>query len=80
MSVQTSASRPAGKSLGAALLGLVVTLLIFVAIFHSFLIAPIFLLLAAFLVFVALRPKGEKSSGPRPAASEGNHGFGAGAQ
>jgi hypothetical protein len=44
MSVNAFGSRPAGKSVGAAGVGLVVTLAIFVVVFVAFLIAPLILL------------------------------------
>ena len=72
MSVQTSASRPAGKSVGAATVGLVVTLLIFVGVFLAFLIAPLLLLGVAFLGYLIMRPRSDQhqSSGPASAAGQ----------
>lgn len=82
MSVQTSASRPAGKSVGAATLGLVVTLAIFVVVFLAFLIAPLILLGVAFVAYMIMRPRSAKTTSSGPAASTGTaaHGFGAGTQ
>lgn len=82
MSVQTSASRPAGKSVGAATVGLVVTLVVFVAVFLAFLVAPLLLLGVAFLGYTVMRPRADKktASGPASASGVSNHGFGAGAQ
>ena len=82
MSVQTSASRPAGKSVGAATVGLVVTLIIFVGVFLAFLIAPLILLGVAFVGYMIMRPRADRATSSGPAASSGvsNHGFGAGTQ
>lgn len=82
MSVQTSASRPAGKSVGAAGVGLVVTLAIFVLVFLAFLIAPLLALGVAFLAYTVMRPRANRtqSSGPGAAPGQSAHGFGAGAQ
>lgn len=82
MSVQTSASRPAGKSVGAATVGLVVTLLVFVGVFLAFLIAPLVLLGLALVGYLVMRPRADKPSSTGPGASSGvsNHGFGAGTQ
>ena len=82
MSVQTSTSRPAGKSAGAAIVGLLITLAIFVIVFLAFLLAPLLLLGVAFIAYLALRPRTDKtkSAGPSSAAGVSAHGFGAGAQ
>ena len=84
MSVQTSASRPAGKSVGAATLGLLVTLAIFVVVFLAFLVAPLILLALAGLVYLVVRPRAARTStasGSGVASSETTaHGFGAGTQ
>lgn len=82
MSVQTSASRPAGKSVGAATVGLLLTLVVFVGVFLAFLIAPLILLGVALVVYLAVRPRGGKTStsGPGSASGVSNHGFGAGTQ
>ena len=82
MSVQTSASRPAGKSVGAATVGLVVTLIIFVGVFLAFLIAPLILLGVALVGYMIMRPRADKTTSSGPGASSGvsNHGFGAGTQ
>lgn len=82
MSVQTSASRPAGKSVGAALLGLVVTLAVFVIVFLAFLVAPLLLLGVAFLAYLAMRPRSERpaAGGSSSPAGTAAHGFGAGTQ
>ncbi len=80
MSVQTTASRPAGKSAGAAAVGVILTLAIFVLIFLSFLVAPLLVLAAAFLAYAVMRPRADKGPASGPAAAPGRaaHGFGAG--
>lgn len=82
MTVQTTASRPAGKSVGAAAVGVLLTLVIFVGVFLAFLIAPILALLLAFLAYTVMRPRANRttSSGPGSSAGSGHaaHGFGAG--
>ena len=82
MSVQTSASRPAGKSVGAAVVGLVVTLAVFVGVFLAFLVAPLLLLAVAFLGYTVMRPRADRhrATGPASASGVSTHGFGAGAQ
>ena len=81
MSVQTSASRPAGKSAGAAGVAVLVTLGIFVLVFLSFLIAPLLALGLAILVYAIMRPRSDKSpAGSSSASGQTSHGFGAGAQ
>lgn len=57
MSVNAFASRPAPKSIGAAAGGLLVTLFIFVVVFVAFLIAPLLLLLVAFIAYLVMRPR-----------------------
>lgn len=82
MTVQTSGSRPAGKSAGAAAVGILLTLAIFVGVFLAFLIAPLLALLLAFLAYTVMRPRATSttSSGPGSPAGSGQaaHGFGAG--
>ncbi|MFB9312857.1 hypothetical protein [Nocardioides plantarum] len=82
MSVQTSASRPAGKSVGAATVGLLVTLVIFVVVFLAFLIAPLILLGVALIAYLVMRPRADRpaSSGPVVGSGVAHHGFGAGTQ
>ncbi|GEP38701.1 hypothetical protein NPS01_23640 [Nocardioides psychrotolerans] len=84
MTVQTSASRPAGKSVGAATVGVLLTLIIFAVVFLAFLIAPLIALLLAFLAYTVMRPRANRttSSGPGSPAGSGQaaQGFGAGAQ
>jgi hypothetical protein len=89
MTVQAGAwqggARGSGKSVGAAVLGAILTLLIFVAVFVSFLIAPLALLLVAFLAWTVMKPR--QGSDSAPAAGDGaapgddaSYGFGAGAR
>lgn len=81
MSVNAFGSQPAGKSIGAAAGGILVTLLIFVVVFVAFLIAPLLLLLVAFIVFLVMRPRPSRAT--RTTADGGEtvvepSGFGAG--
>lgn len=79
MSINAFSSRPAGKSVGAAGVGLIVTLAIFVVVFVAFLIAPLLLLAVAFLAYLVMRPRQARTevaqSGDSPATPGG---FGAG--
>lgn len=85
MALQVSKGGPGGKSVGAATIGIVVTLLVFVAVFIGFLIAPLLVLLLAFLGWSAARARGERGSGPGSTGSAAHtddeaaaHGFGTG--
>lgn len=80
MSVQTSATRPAGKSTGAAAVGVVVTLVVFVVVFLAFLIAPLLALGIAFLAYTVMKPRANRteSTGPSSTPGAAAHGFGAG--
>ena len=83
MSVQASPSRPAAKSIGAAFVDIVLTLVILVVVMLSFLIAPLLALAVAYLVYVVLRPRGKKKSaasadGSAAGPPASSHGFGAG--
>lgn len=75
MSVNTFSARPARKSVGAAGVGLLVTLAIFVVVFVAFLIAPLILLGVAFLAYLVMRPRQARTelvqSGDAPAAPGG---------
>jgi hypothetical protein len=86
MSVQASPSRPATKSVGAACVDIVLTMVVFVVVLLSFLIAPLLALAAAYLAYTVLRPRGRKQAaaaatpgGGRPGRGAVSHGFGAGA-
>ena len=81
MSVQTTTSRPAGKSVGAATVGLVVSLVVFVVVFVAFLIAPLAVLLLAYLAYVVMRPRAARSTSAGPATPAGSaaQNFGSGA-
>lgn len=91
MTVQTT-SRTGGKSVGSAVLGVLLTLGIFVLTFVGFLIAPLALLLVAFLVWTVMRPRqgGEQAAAPAADEADGTVGghrgrtattdFGAGAR
>ena len=88
MSVQASPSRPAAKSIGAAFVDIVLTLVILVVVLLSFLIAPLLALAVAYLVYAVLRPRGKRKSAPTTGGGAGGggpagpagpaHGFGAG--
>jgi len=82
MTVNAFASRPAGKSIGAAGVGLVATLAIFVVVFIAFLIAPLLLLAVAFIAYLVMRPR--QSRPERVADADDGPveptGFGAGAR
>ena len=91
MSVQAAPSRPAAKSIGAAFVDILLTLVILVVSFLAFLIAPLLALAVAYLIYAVMRPRNKKKAqqaaalgggrgsaagtGGRPAAA---HGFGAG--
>ena len=85
MSVQTAVLRPAGRSAGAAMLGLVVSLALFVVLFMAFLIAPLALFgvaLVAYLVaHLVVRPRAARRprSAPVVLTSAISNDFGAGA-
>lgn len=82
MSVPTSPSRPAVKSIGAAFVDIMLTLVVLVVVILSFLIAPILALAVAYLVYLAMRPRGKKraagGSTSQPGTAVAPHGFGAG--
>ena len=79
MSVNVFNSRPAGKSVGAAGVGLIVTLAIFVVVFVAFLIAPLLLLGVAFLAYLVMRPRPARTEvAESPDAPPAAGGFGAG--
>jgi hypothetical protein len=83
MSVQASSSRSATKSIGAAFVDLLITLLVFIVMLLTFLIAPLVALALGYLAFVVWKPRAKGAS--RAAAGPGDrhrpgaaHGFGAG--
>lgn len=80
MSVNAFGSQPAGKSVGAAGVGLIVTLAIFVIVFVAFLIAPLIVLALAFLAYLVMRPRQARNGSPTEATEAGTSptGFGAG--
>lgn len=82
MALEVSAGGPDGKSVGSATIGIVVTLLVFVAVFIGFLIAPLLVLLLAFLGWSAARARGGGPSSSGDAAHVDDeaaaHGFGTG--
>lgn len=75
MTVQPAAPSRGGKSVGAAAVGAALTLAIFVLVFVSFLLAPLALLLVAFLAWTVMKPRqGSGSNGPAPQGSTGADG------
>ena len=85
MTVQAGSSRSATKSIGAAVVNLLITLGGCIAILLAFLIAPLVALGLAYLAYVVWRPRSKKSSNAPAAPGEprqrgtASHGFGAGA-
>ena len=90
MTVQASPSRPASKSVGAAFVGILLTLSIFAVVMLSFLIAPLVVLLGAYLAFLMFRSRKKRDAaapvdgahpaiGPGAQAPRPTHGFGTGA-
>lgn len=82
MSVQTTVPRPASKSVGAAMLGVAVTLTLFVVLFMTFLLAPLVLFAAALVGYLVMRPRAARRPRSAPAVmpSSISHDFGAGTQ
>jgi hypothetical protein len=89
MSVQASTSRPAAKSIGAAFVDLILTLVILVVVMLSFLLAPLLALGVAFLTYSVWRPSAGRKKRTTAQAQPGQpgqpardaaaaHGFGAG--
>ena len=66
MSVQSSEARPAGTSIGAAVVGLVATLVVLVVVFALFLIAPLALMGLALPAYLVVRRRSERA---RPSAT-----------
>ena len=85
MSVQASSPRRATKSVGAAFVGLLITLVLCTAVLLAFLIAPLVALALAYLAFVLWRPRSKKNAAPAAPGEQSQrtgavaHGFGAGA-
>lgn len=84
MALQVSTPGPSGRSVAAAAIGVVATLAVFVVVFIGFLIAPLLVLLLAFLGWSAARSRGGRAGGgpaPTHAGDEAAaHGFGTGAR
>jgi hypothetical protein len=80
MSVQSFAPRSAWGNVGAAGLGALVTLLIFVVVFVTFILAPLVALALALVGYAVWRPAAHRpeSSGPTSATAPVAYGFGAG--
>ena len=81
MSVHASAARPQRMSVGAAMLRVLITLVLFFVVFIPFLIAPLLALAAGFLIYVVWRSRGSRprSTAPGSPAAPSASGFGAGA-
>ena len=85
MTVQAGAWQGSGKSVGSAVLGAVLTLLVFVLVFVGFLLAPLALLLVAFLAWTVMKPRqgsgdGAPAASGTPGDDDSAFGFGAGAR
>jgi hypothetical protein len=82
MPLQASPSRPAAKSIGAAFVDILLTLVILVVALLTFLIAPLVALGVAYLAYALMRPRGKKkaaaAAGSQPGTATSSHGFGAG--
>lgn len=86
MSVQQPAPRRSSTSVGSAGIGLLVTLVIFVGVFMTFLVAPLIALALAFLGYTVMKPRSGRPAAPaggdgadgHPRADLPAHGFGAG--
>lgn len=88
MSMQASSPRRATKSIGAAFVEMLITLVICIAVLLAFLIAPLVALALAYLAYVVWRPRsGRKNAAPAAPGEESQqrrsagvaHGFGSGA-
>jgi threonine/homoserine/homoserine lactone efflux protein len=84
MSVHAGSARPQRMSMGAAMLRVFVTLVLFFVVFIPFLIAPLLALGAGYLVYVVWRSRGSRpsstSTAPGDPAAPSASGFGAGAR
>ena len=80
MSVQATSSRPGGKSAGAAGLGALLQLGVFLVVVVAFLVAPLLALAIAFLVYTVMRARGEAKRRSAGSADVPTTGFGSGAQ
>lgn len=86
MSVQASSPRRATKSIGAAFIELLITLVICIAVLLAFLIAPLIALGLAYLAYLVWRGRGTKKTvapaGPGETQQQRSagvaHGFGSG--
>jgi hypothetical protein len=83
MAVHAGSARPQRMSVGAAILRVFVTLILFFVVFIPFLIAPLLALAAGFLVYVVMRSRGSSRptapTAPGSPAAPSPSGFGAGA-
>lgn len=67
MSVQPSAARPTATPVGVAVLGLLLTLAVFVVAVLAFVTVPLLLFAVALVAYLLLRPRG----GRRPGTATG---------
>lgn len=86
VTVQQPATGASSRSVGSAVLGVLLTLAIFVLVFVGFLLAPLALLLVAFLVWTVMRPRqggghdAGAGTGPTDEDRSRAAGFGSGAR
>ncbi|MDN4159865.1 hypothetical protein [Nocardioides abyssi] len=84
--MQMPANGRPSKSVGAAGVGLLVTLVIFVGVFVTFLVAPLVALVLAYLGYTVMRPRSGRPAPATDGVDPGHpdrgelpaHGFGAG--
>jgi len=83
MTLQATSPQAQNMSAGGAALRVIVTLLMFLVVFLSFLIAPLIALGIGFLCYVVWRSRGSRPASAGPGAGSGQQkpvsGFGAGA-
>lgn len=81
MSVPAASAQSQRMSVGAAMLRVLVTLVLFFIVFIPFLLAPLLTLAAGFLAYVVWRSRGSRSrsTAPGSTAAPSSSGFGAGA-
>lgn len=71
MSVQPSAARPTATPVGAAVLGLLLTLAAFVVTILAFVTVPLLLFAVALVAYLLLRPRGRRASTAATATTSG---------
>ena len=80
MTMQANSPRPQRTSAAAAMLRVIVTLVMFLVVFITFLIAPLLTLGAGYLVYFVWRSRGSRPRATTPGspAATSASGFGAG--